>query len=95
MEVSEPAFEGAALLGGETMRYRFFLVIGLLLVAGPAFAQDAATAEPVWLNMVLGAMAALIPAFLSTFVKSEGWIMKVIDAFAFNWGKARNDPGSQ
>jgi hypothetical protein len=42
---------------------------------------------------VLGAIVA--SGALSTVVKSGSWWMKIIDALAMNWGKARNDPDSQ
>lgn len=47
--------------------------------------------------IVLAVLAAIVPiaGFLSTRFKSVGTVMKIIDLFAFNWGKARNDPEAQ
>lgn len=42
---------------------------------------------------VLGAVVA--SGALSTVLKSGSWWMKIIDALALNWGKARNDPNVQ
>jgi hypothetical protein len=42
---------------------------------------------------ILGAVVA--SGALSTVVKSNSWWMRIIDALALNWGKARNDPDAQ
>lgn len=40
-------------------------------------------------------IAVLIASAVSTMVPSTNKVMKVIDAIALNWGKARNDPKAQ
>ena len=49
---------------------------------------------PNWLNVVL-ALIIPVTAFAATLVSSNSWYGKVIDAIAFNWGKAKNDPSEQ
>lgn len=79
------------------MLYRLFLFLVLFLfLPFIAFAQEgAATAtstDPAWLPLVTGLLALVAGSgLLSTFVKSGSWWMKIIDAIALNWGKARND----
>lgn len=47
-------------------------------------------------DLIIGLLGALVASgALSTVLKSGSWWMKIIDALAFNWGKARNDPGAQ
>ena len=50
-----------------------------------------------WQSLLFAVMAAIVPVagFLSTRFSSVGKVMKLIDFFAFNWGKARNDPSEQ
>lgn len=70
--------------------------IFLILVPAMAFAQAAVepaaevAADPPWLTL---ALALIVPVcgFLSTQISSNGILMKVLDVFAFNWGKAKND----
>jgi hypothetical protein len=81
------------------------LVIGLVCVAGTAMAQVGAPGEdPV--QGIIEAIGTWVPrlvvfaGFLSTVLPSNargimGTVMKIIDALALNWGKARNDPASQ
>jgi nitrate/nitrite transporter NarK len=74
-----------------------FLAIFLILPI-VAFAQEVVevAAEPAWLPLVISLLAAVAgSSFLSTFLKSGSWYMKIIDAIALNWGKARNDPRVQ
>jgi hypothetical protein len=77
-------------------KFAFFLVL-LLPIA--AFAQEAAPVvaeEPTWVPIVISVLGAIAASgFLSTFLKSGSWWMKIIDAIALNWGKARNDPRVQ
>ena len=86
------------------MKY-LWIVFMMAMLAAPAAAQipmdeaavpmDAA-AEPPWLPLVLSLLGAVAGSgFLSTFISSDRWWMKIIDVLAFNWGKARNDPNSQ
>jgi hypothetical protein len=84
------------------MTYRtvgFFALFLFVVLFGPlvAFAQEAAApAEPSWLPLVITLLSAVAgSSFLSTFLKSGSWWMKIIDAVALNWGKARNDPKVQ
>lgn len=69
------------------------LAFFLIFIPAVAFAQEVAPevpADPPWLMVVLG---LIVPAcgFLSTMFRSNNVLMKIVDAFAFNWGKARND----
>jgi hypothetical protein len=49
-----------------------------------------------WANLIIAVLGAVTASgFVSTFVASGSWWMKIIDAIALNWGKARNDPGAQ
>lgn len=50
-----------------------------------------------WVAILKVVLALIVPAagVLSVTFPSVGKVMKVVDLFAFNWGKARNDPGSQ
>ncbi len=79
----------------------FLWILFVVIVMVPALslangdAVEIVDPGPPWLPMLLSAIAALTPALISTFIKSDFWWMKIVDAFAFNWGKARNDPGSQ
>ena len=50
--------------------------------------------DPTWMAVLVVAIPALA-GILSTFLSSDHAIMRVIDLLAFNWGKARNDPGAQ
>ena len=47
-----------------------------------------------WVVMIVP-MVVAASAAISAFVPSVGKIMKVVDAFAFNWNKARNDNGAK
>lgn len=80
------------------------VVVFVLCLPSVVLAQtgggDSANLEPPWMSMVIGALVALTPALLSTFLPSRsrgigGFIMRVIDVLAFNWGKARNDKEAQ
>ena len=47
-------------------------------------------------ELIIAVLSAIVASgALSTVVSSESWWMRIIDAVALNWGKARNDPGSQ
>ena len=49
-----------------------------------------------YVDIIIGVLSLIVGSgVLSTVVKSGSWWMKIIDAVAFNWGKARNDPGAQ
>jgi hypothetical protein len=51
--------------------------------------------EEQWLPMVVGAIAALIPSILNTFVSDDSWYGKIIAALAVAFGKGSNDPKVQ
>jgi len=58
-----------------------------------------AIAEPVdqavaWAAAAAGLFVIVMNA-IATVVPSAGRLMKIVDTFAFNWGKARNDPALQ
>jgi len=72
----------------------FFLVLVFLLLPFVAFAQEGtaiATETPTWVAPVLTVLGAIAgSAWLSPFVKSNKWWMKIVDALAGNWLAARN-----
>lgn len=47
------------------------------------------------INVLAGAAAALVPSLLNTFVSSDTWYGKLINALALAFGKARPDPSKQ
>jgi len=74
------------------------IVVMLVLVPFAAFGQDVTTeaADPQWVGWVISALGVVGSAsVVSAFVSSERWWMKLVDALAFNWLKARNDPAEQ
>ena len=77
-----------------------FLFLAICLFAPTlGLAQDAGvpvSADPPWLALVLTVLGAIAGSgFLSTFLSSNSWWMKILDAVALNFGKARNDPKVQ
>ncbi len=60
----------------------------------PVPAPAPGTEDPQWLMIVLLLIPPLM-GFVSTIVPSGSVIMKIVDALAFNWGRARNDPSRQ
>lgn len=49
--------------------------------------------SPIWGYVVLAIPA--VASAVSAFVPSSGPIMRIVDFLAFNWLRARNDPGAQ
>jgi len=80
---------------------RPFLTILFVFLFLPfvAFAQDAAAAapaDPQWVGLVIAGLGAIAgSSFISAFVSSDRWWMRIIDALALNFLKARNDPRIQ
>lgn len=85
------------------MKFRYLLIGAMALAAGAAFGQVDVVAEVItdevsvaeklitmWLPWAVVAASALTAAFPST-----NKVMRLIDVFAFAWGKARNDPKAQ
>ena len=79
-----------------TKAFRFWIVLVVLIVASPALAQEveeAAQGFPLEALVVL--LVPVIAGILSTFLKSDNAVMKIIDLLAFNWGRARNAEDAQ
>jgi len=78
-----------------------FLIVALSFAIAAAAQEVAAEApavasDPLWLPIVLSLLSTIGGAsILSSFISSKRWWMKIIDAFAFNFLKARNDPRVQ
>jgi len=71
--------------------------VGIAPVSAPV--PPEALVEPVdqavaWASAAAGLFVLLMNA-VAAFVPSTNRLMKIVDAFAFNWGKARNDPALQ
>jgi hypothetical protein len=79
--------------------------IGVLIGVTPAFAQDAAAAAPgaSWWSSIIGVIATPLAvsgaasALAAALPQAErgtwwGFARKVIDAVAWNWGNAANEP---
>jgi len=81
----------------------FFLALGAVFFAAAATGQvaepapeavDAADQLVGWLIRGVPLLVMLCSA-IASFVPSTNKLMKVVDAFAFNWHKARNNPERQ
>lgn len=47
------------------------------------------------LTLLIGAIVALVPSLLNTFVSSDTWYGRIISALALAVGKAKVDPAKQ
>lgn len=79
---------------------RFYFLIALLLfAAAPALAQEAVglPSDGNIMSWVTWAAALLVPisSILAAIFPDDHAVMKIVNFFAINLGKAKNDPGAQ